>query len=539
MSTLIVPPLDEKPWPTLGPQVCQFLEERSIFGPGDLRGQDYRMDAEKRAAVYRAYEVYPRGHPRAGRRRFQRVVISWRKGTAKTEWAAEIAYAELHPEAPVRCDGFDANNQPVGVPVRNPYIPMIAYTEEQADELAYGALYVIVSEGPDADLFDIGLERIMRATGDGKAQSLAAAPDSRDGALTTFQHGDETHRLATARLKAAWETMLANLPKRPLADPWSLSTTTAFEPGSGSVAEAEHDEAKMIAAGKIEVPKMFYFHREAGPGHDLATMAGRIAAIREASGPAADWSDLENIASQWDRPGADLQYLERVWLNRTVVAARQAFSAIAWRRNERSLRIPDGAKVTGGFDGAKSDDGTALVLTDLATGLQDCVGYWERPAHLPPEAEWEVPDHEVDAVWEEVVERFRLVRGYVDPMFWTDGAKRWQGRWGKQRIVLWETNRPRPMAYAVQAYHRAVDGGQVLNTGDPEFLRHIGNTRKKLLPIRDEQGRKLWSIEKDRPDSPNKIDRAAAGVLSWEARGDAIASGVKPSTNRRRATVLN
>lgn len=539
MSTLIVPPLDDEPWPTLGPQMCQFLEERSIFGPGDLRGQPYRMDAEKRAAVYRAYEVYPQGHRKAGRRRFKRVTISWRKGTAKTEWAAELAFAELHPEAPVRCDGFDADGQPVGVPVNDPYIPMVAYTEEQTEELAYGALYVIVSQGPDADLFDIGLERIMRVGGDGKAEALAAAPDSRDGARTTFQHFDETHRFTSKRLREAHETMLGNLPKRPLADPWALATTTAYEPGSGSVAEDEHDEAKKIARGEIARPMLFFFHREAGPHYDLKVFDQRVEAVREASGPAAEWSDLDDIASQWDRPGADRGYLERVWLNRTVQSQRQAFSVPRWQDNRRvGMRIPEGAKVSAGFDGAKSDDSTGIVVTDIFTGLQVRMGFWIRPPLLADGYDWEVPDDEVYAVWDEINATFKLTRAYIDPMYWTDGLKRWQGRWGK-KFIGWETNRPRQIAYACQAYNRGIDAGQVLNDGDGIFENHIGNSRRRDLPLRDEKGKPLWSIEKARPDSPNKIDLAMAGVLSWEARGDSIAAGVKPDTGRRRAIVLN
>jgi hypothetical protein len=185
---LTVPALDEQPWPTLGPQVCDFIEAYLVFGPGDLRGEPARLDAEKRALVYRMYEVYPQGHPQAGRRRFKRVAISLRKGSAKTEMAAWIAACELHPDGPVRCDGFDANGQPVGVGVTDPYIPMVAYTEEQSDELAYGALRVILEYSPLAGDFDIGLERIMRSGGDGKAVSLATAPDARDGARTTWQH---------------------------------------------------------------------------------------------------------------------------------------------------------------------------------------------------------------------------------------------------------------------------------------------------------------------------------------------------------------
>jgi hypothetical protein len=105
MSVLMVP-RDESVWPSLGGQVCAWIEENLVFGPGDLRGQPAKLDAEKRALVYRMYEVYPIGHPFAGRRRFKRVALSLRKGCAKTEFSAWIAAAELHPDAPVRSDGL-------------------------------------------------------------------------------------------------------------------------------------------------------------------------------------------------------------------------------------------------------------------------------------------------------------------------------------------------------------------------------------------------------------------------------------------------
>jgi hypothetical protein len=90
-----------------------------VFGPGDLRGEPAVLDAEKRGLIYRMYEVYPKGHEQAGRRRFKRCAISLRKGTAKTELAAWLAAVELHPDGPVRCDGFDAQGEPVGVPIGN------------------------------------------------------------------------------------------------------------------------------------------------------------------------------------------------------------------------------------------------------------------------------------------------------------------------------------------------------------------------------------------------------------------------------------
>jgi len=295
MTVLEVPRLEEEPWPSLGGQVCDFIESYLVFGPGDLRGQPARLDDEKRGLIWRAYEVYPRGDRQEGRRRFKRVAISLRKGSAKTEFAAWIAATELHPAGPVRTVGWDGHGNPVGGGVVDPYIPMVAYTEEQTEELAYGALRTILEYSQLREDFDIGLSRIMRIHGDGKAVALATAPDSRDGARTTFQHFDETHRFTLPRLKEAHRGMLANIPKRKLADAWSLETTTAPAPGESSVAEDTMEYARQVDGGKISDSRLFFFHRQASDKHDLTSEAGIRAAVIEASGPVAEWSDIDGI----------------------------------------------------------------------------------------------------------------------------------------------------------------------------------------------------------------------------------------------------
>jgi hypothetical protein len=526
VTTLIVPELDEKPWPTLGPQVKEWIEANLVYGPGDLRGMPYRVSPDFAAWLYRAYEVYPKGHPRAGRRRFKRVAISERKGTAKTEKAAIIAAVESHPEGPVRCDGFDANGEPVGRPVNDPYIPLVAYTEEQTEELAYGALYTILSESEVADDYDIGLERIIvlgpRGRAAGKIVALAGSPNARDGARTTFQHFDETHRFTLESLRKAHRTMLANIPKRPLADPWSLETTTAFTPGEGSVAEKTMDYAREIKAGRVKDASLFFFHRQAGDEHDLTTREGRLEAVREASGPAAEWSDLETIVAQWDEPDADPAYLERVWLNRARPSSAQAFDVERWRSLATDQQIPWRSKVTLGFDGSRFQDTTALVATDLLSGFQTLVGFW-NPADYP---DHEVPDAEVHEVVKDAFRKWKVLRFYADPPYWETAVDHWAGRYGSKKVTKWWTNRNRPMAAALAAYRNAIRTGEVTNDGDPRFAEHIGNAWRHELSQVDDQGRPLWVIRKERPDSPRKIDAAMAACLSWEARRDCVAEGL-------------
>lgn len=525
-------PRDLVLYPTLGPQVCDFIEQNMVFGPGDLRGQPAVLDDEWRGLIFRMYEVFPKRHPKAGRRRFKRVGLSLPKGVAKTERAAMIAICELHPEAPVRCTGFTKQGEPIGGPVTDPYIPLVAYSEEQSDELAFTAMRTILENCGLKDDFDIGLERILRKKGDGKAVALSSNPNARDGARTTFSLMDETHRMTLPRQRQTQTVMLTNLPKRRLADAWMLEVTTAPEPGGGSVAEATMEYARKVDEGIASDATLFYFHRQASDAHDLTTPDGRLAAIQEASGDASGWRDIDGIVGLWDDPTADVAYLERVYCNRLVKGSTQAFHIQRFKELAQPRTVEPGALITLGFDGSLFHDSTALVGTEIATGYQFVVGVWERPQTLPKAVDWKVPSDEVDTSVRRAFETFTVWRLYADPFWWQSWIAAWAGDIDRdcapaeKRIIEWRTNRPVQMAAALENYDTAIKEGLLAHDGHAAYIRHVGNARRKDLPQRDEQGKPLWLIQKERPDSPHKIDLAMAGVLSWEARTDAIASGV-------------
>lgn len=538
---LVVPGQDEEPWPTLGPDVCAFIEERAVYGPGSLQGQPYVIDPEFRAFIYKASEVFPRGHEWAGRRRFKRVGMSVRKGLAKTEKEALLVYTHIHPEGPGRCDGFDARGNPVAAPVRAPYVPMLAFSLDQVEELAYGALKYIVENGPDADMFDVSLERTLRlddyGRADGGAWPLANAPDSRDGGRTTLNAFDEPHRLYMPRHLKAHETMAANLAKRPLEDPWSLYVGTAGELGQGSVAENLHTEAELIRDGKIERADLLYLYRTDDGGHDLDVKAQRMKAVAEATGPAGEWGpgQFDDIASQWDRPGVDKGYLERVWLNRWVKSGQQAFDGKRWgdlkyvggvAGDGGTLRgrIPDGNPVTVGFDGARRRDATAIVITCLLTGTQELVGLWEKPLDVD---EWEVPADEVDQVLADVFKRYRVWRMYGDPPYWVTEMGVWSSRY-EGKVEEWWTNRFKVVGYAIRAYQEAQASGAVgwceKHPYSAQFSRHIMAAGKVPTKFFDDQGQVLHILGKIHPD--RKFDAAMAALLSWQAYLDGVKAGM-------------
>jgi phage terminase large subunit-like protein len=133
-------------------------------------------------------------------------------------------------------------------------------------------------------------------------------------------------------------------------------------------------------------------------------------------------------------------------------------------------------------------------------------------------------------------------RLYADPPYWQSWIAKWTGKFGEERVLEWWTNRRRPMTAALENFDTAIREGTVKNSGDPRLVRHIGNARREELKgQRDEQGKALWLIRKERSDSPQKIDAAMAAVLSWEARTDAIAAGVlsaKPSVYESRGVLV-
>lgn len=558
-TIIMVPSLEEKPWPSLGPALIRWMEKNLVFGPGDLRGEKLKLSPERKALLCRMYEVYPQGHPKEGRRRFRRVAISVRKGVGKTEFGAIIAAAELSLTAPVRCIGFNAKGQPIGGPVRDAYIPMVAVTEEQSDELAFGALRVIIDLSPIADQFDVGLERIMRKDGSGKAVALANAPDARDGARTTFSLADETHRWTRPALKAAHRTMLANLPKRRKADPWALEVTTAPAPGERSVAEDTMEYAQAIFDGRLGDAEgnFFFFHRQASDAHDLSTVEGRRDAVIEASGPDAEWSDIDGIVAQWDDPTQDKAYLRRVWLNQLVRASDKAFDIIVFKRRTRvGYVVKEGAQIGLGFDGAVSEDAASIVATELVTGFQWMPGLWEKPYKA---TDWRVPEERVDETVADMFNRFAVWRFYCDPWYWENQVANWTGRYNDERVVRWPTNKWAKMASAVRAFNNAmqddprviagrpgynsveVEGKIVLvpttiqvtpdvtrltHDGNEALTRHVSNAYRMYLKTRDERGEFEWVIQKERPDSALKIDAAMAAILSWEVRRDAVAAGI-------------
>ena len=244
----------------------------------------------------------------------------------------------------------------------------------------------------------------------------------------------------------------------------------------------------------------------------------------------------KSICDAWALGAAAAARRDRASTSRSWVSARSASTCgDGWDR----LSITSRVLVTLGFDGSRFDDATAIVMTEVETGHQSLIGLWEKPPTADPD--WEVPEAEVDDTIHEAFERWSVWRLYADPRWWESWIATWAGEWGKERVIAWYTGRLSQMAYALRSFATAIQAEELSHDSNEDLSRHIGNACRRTLNLRDAEGERLWVIQKERPDSPFKIDAGMAAVLSWEARNDAITAGAKaeePSVYEERGIVL-
>lgn len=478
--SLVVPELDPEPWPSLGGQVCAFIEDLLCHGPGDVLGDPVELMDEMRLAIWRLYEVYPQWHPRAGRRRFKRAGISRLKGWAKTEFAAFISITECDPDGPVRCDGFDAYGEPVGVPVRDPFIPMVATTEEQSDDLAYGAAKKILENCDLGNSYDVGEERITPKDAPGQISSYANAPLARDGARTTFQHFDETHGFIRESQRRGHATMLRNINKRKAADGWSLETTTMYAPGEGSVAESTHAYALDVARGLIRDATLYFDHRQASRVWDLSSRSQLRKALDEAAGDAT-YIDLDGIAGAYYDPTTDRDEWARFYLNQRRASAGRWLNPDAYEPLQKRRRIPrDGSRrVVLAFDGSQNRDSTALVAATVEPHPHIFpVGVWERPRSVG-HSEWRVSRVDVEETLAQAIRDYDVVELAPDPHGWHREVEEWDLAY-RGLVVIFDTAQPSRIGPAADEFFQAVKDEQITLEPSEPLMRHLGNCRKKV-----------------------------------------------------------
>jgi hypothetical protein len=499
-------------FPTLGYAVAELVQERCVIPDGDHGGEPYLLTNEMIRFLLWHYRI----DPATGRFAFNRgsqLVRPQKWG--KAPFAAAMICAEVDPDGPVVPDGWDAKGEPVGRPWATPWVQVTAGSEDQTDNV-WRALVPMIELGPlAAVLTDTGETRI-NLPGGGRIEPVTSSAQSRLGQRITFVVQDQTESWT----KRNGGRALADTQRRNVAGiggRW-LETTNAWDPTDESVAQQTSESGE---------PGVYRDDVDPGAG-SIRNKRERRRMLRKVYGDSW-WVDLDRVETEvvalLERDPAQA---ERYFLNRKSAAADAAFDGDRWEELVAEHEVPEGSLIVVGVDGARFDDALAIVGTEVETGYQWPIGIWERPSSAPHD--YEHPLDEADEALEDAFERFDVWRVYADPQ-WIEGlVDSWRGRWGEQRVHAWHTSRTRATAWAVRSFIAAQVGGDTTHAASELLTRHVKNARKRHVGVFDEDHRPLYVIGKDRPGSPRKIDAAMAAVLSWEARGDAIAAGA----NRRR-----
>jgi hypothetical protein len=413
--------------------------------------------------------------------------------------------------------------EPMGIHRPTPNIQIIAVSEDQTDNV-YRALRRMIEKGPLRFVMSKTGEDFIRLPDDGLVEPVTSSALSRVGNPVTFvietEVGLYTKRNKMRDVSDALHRNLAGMSARASLE------TNAWDPAQASTAQIE---AELVEKGKVDDVYVQFRHPPKNLSFTNKVERRRILrhvypadTLREAGGHV----DLDSIdAEAAGMVETDAAQAARFFGNILVKGSGAAFDIDAWRsrRVTRPHEVPKGALVVLGFDGSRRRDHTSLIGTEVASGYQWPLGIWRASDYRGG-----IPGDIVDAVVEQAFDDFDVWRLYADPPYWEDTIAGWIGRFGKERVHEWWTNRIKTMAYALRSFAEAITTGALSHCPEehalcPLFTEHVGNAIRRETGFRDDGG-DLWGVEK--PSETEKIDSVPAAVLSWEARNDAMAAGV-------------
>jgi len=544
---------------TLGWLATWWIETLVLHGPGDVEGEPIVHTDEYTGFILDCYALKPNG-----RRCHESAFLSRPKGTNKSGLAGELVLFEAL--GPCRFDGWAKGGEtyeflghtyvyekgePMGRQVKTPYVRIMATEEDQTGNV-YGMVKYNLEEGILSQLkaygMMVGNTKVSLPWG-GEILPSTTGASSKDGGKETFVVFDESHLYTTGTLRNMYATVSRNLPKRAkIAETWSLETTTMYSPGQESIAEQTFAFAKMIQESKeavargesatIKLDTLLYDHRW-GECEDLGDDEALKAAIIEAYGDAMEWNSVEGVMGKIFDPRTTEAESRRYYLN-DIVSEQGSWVEVQQLRSATVpvWAIPDKTMITLGFDGAMTDDSTALIGCTVDTGEIFRIKISEKP-DIPlkdkdgNEVKWEVDPVAFDAAVAMAMKKWKVVGFFADPPYWQTYVDAWDNKYGEQMLVKagqasairWWTKRDTQMSLALERLHDAIcnETKEVRIQEDKTLLRHIINARVWERPAGN-------VIGKESKKSPKKIDACMAATLAYEARAAYLHHGDKPKS---------
>lgn len=559
-----------------------WMEYFVLHGDGDVLGEPVVHGDELTGLIVDAYALRSPAAAapvHVGRRLYDSVFFSRPKGADKSGIAGRFGlfeglgpcrFAGIAEGGEVYKDpwglGFEyvyAPGEPMGRPVRTPFLRTMATEEDQTGQV-YDVIHYNLTEGLLAEAMnrkdDAGITRIILPER-GEITPSTASAASKDGGKETFVVFDETHLYNTPELRRMYRTVTRNLGKRKkIAGTWYLETTTMFAEGEDSVAEQTLKLAIAIHEGRSRAKAGVLLDHRWGECDDLSDEKKLLAALEDAFGEAWAWQDPEGLVGQIYDTRNPEEESRRYWLNAPSDHEHAFIRKDEWTsvRDDANAGKPwrqvvgkDEAIVLG-FDGSRRrakgvTDATALVGCRVRDGLLFEIKVWEQPSDWPTGKNAEPWAVDYEAVNREIADVFKqnhVVGFYADPAKWESYVADWERKYGarlkqksaaKNPIAFWMVGeRAFKVQKVLETFEDAVLERQLSHlgtvAGTDALTRHVLNAYRRT-------SKRGWGVHKSHPASPNKIDAAIAAVLAYQCRLDALAKGLDRSRVKRRATV--
>lgn len=516
--------------------VPDWIEAHCLVPDGFERGKPFELYDWQLWATVNHYRVKPGTEWRPERpilapafHNRRSLVVAPQK-TGKGPWSASIVAAEAR--GPVVFAGWATGGEvydcrdygcgcgwayeygpgePMGMPWPKPLIQLLATSEDQVDNV-FGPLQEMIRSGPLADQMRVG-EEFIRIVNGGKVETVTSSALARLGNPIHFAMMDETGLYNdTNKLRRVSETMrrgLAGMGGR------SMETTNPWDPSEDSVAQRTFES---------KVQDIFRFYEPPPKQWSFKNKAERrkVLAYVYAGSRHVDINGIESEALELMEK--DPAQAERFYGNRIVYGAGHWIDVVDWEKRSSPRSVPDGEAVVAGFDGSDLDDWTGLRLE-----TRD--GYQFTPTYGPDNretiwnpADWggQVPRLEVAAAVDEIMTRYRVVRFYADPPYWSTEIDQWAEKYGEKTVLRWATWRIVQMHAAAErlVVDVAKTDSEFTHDGCETTGLHVGNARRAAR----NQGR--YVLEK--PSRSQKIDLAVTSILCHEAACDVTAAGLWP-----------
>lgn len=507
---------DYEPELTLGYGVAAWMINNLKQPNGIHAGEPFVPTTGQLEFLLHAYEVNDAGEFTCGR-----MVRRLAKGSGKSPFAAAVALAELL--GPVVFDDFD-DSVPggcVGKPMVMPLVQIVATSERQTANTMRMVRAFCKKGSPFARKYglDIG-KTFIDTTEMGRLEQVTSSAHTLEGAEVSFMVGDEVEHWVPSRggpdLMATMRRNAAKTGAR------IMETCNAWIPGQESVAEATFEAWCDQEEGKLRgETKILYDARIAPPKTALNDMVES-----EGDVPLTDalvfvyqdcpWVNLRAIKEQIWSPDFSISDAKRFFLNAPTAAENSWCPLEDWVANrDLDRKVKKGEDIVMFFDGSKSNDHTALVGCCMDDGHIFKIGHW-----IPRKTTHEVDVNAVDAGVRRAFRDYNVVAFWADVREWESFVKTtWPEDLGEDLIcpavpghgpnatpIAWDMRTHAWLfAEATETALAEILEHQFTHDGSAALGEHVSNCR-----VHEYRG--LWSVRKESPKSPRKIDLAVCMI---------------------------